>query len=315
MYAFSDHSTVCFFGDSITHNGRWLRRIQSYYLQKGIRFEMYNCGIGGDTADLGYARMDETLLNHNPTDVVINFGMNDAKIHLYRVEDITDDVIRERREAIDTCLASLEKIAQRLEALNIRMIFCSPTPCDELSEVPELPYGGQAALQEIGGRVRQLAKRYGGHFVDLNGEMLRVLKHIHRQGGRVIEADRVHPDPMGDEIMAQIFLRAQGFDVEVCDRMEQLAELARRPYSAWEEKRFKLEQSSKKTDYIEWIMYRTHRDDPAYIRRDLLENKLPAETNEWVYNCMAAYLLRYDETRKLQEELIAHTKTIYTADI
>ena len=79
MYKFEENSTVCFFGDSITYNGLWLRRIYSYYRNVlGKKFELYNCGVPGSTATEALGRMDEALLNFHPTDVVIMFGMNDV---------------------------------------------------------------------------------------------------------------------------------------------------------------------------------------------------------------------------------------------
>lgn len=257
MYRFSEGSVVCFFGDSITHYGNWMRRVYDYYLNTlGIKCEMYNCGVPGDNAGDAYNRLELTVLPLKPTDVVISFGMNDVERSLYDGRDVTDEVVAARRAKIDECVANIGKIADRLTVMGVRVIFATPTPYDELTDVAEYCYTGvAAALKEVGDRVRLLSRNYGGHYVDFNTQFTAALVDMHARGLAPIQPDRVHPTPAGMELMAQIFLSAQGLDVAVDADLEALTALAEQPYGEAEQKRYELELKAKSADFLIWCLF------------------------------------------------------------
>ncbi len=310
MYQFEDQSTVCFFGDSITANGWWLRRIYSYYRNYlGKKFELYNCGVPGNTATEALGRMEETLLIFNPTDVVIMFGMNDVG-GTYGIQKLTDGHIMTRRRRIDNCLASLNEIATKLAEKEIRIIFCTPTPYDELSENGEkVSSGVAAALAEISGRVYQLADKFGGHVVDFNSEMYKVMKKHFKEDFSMVNADRIHPEPCGHELMAQLFLKAQGFDIDVSSESEILMAMTDKPFDDWENKRFELEQSAKMNDFVNWALCPTIKSSDV-IRR-IVENYPEKYANEYMKEHFEYYLKKDDQTEENIKKLIEFTRKIY----
>ena len=70
---------VCFFGDSITHDGTFIKELYQHYLNSDKemgRVEMYNVGISGDRASQALKRVDDELMYYDPDIVVMMFGMN-----------------------------------------------------------------------------------------------------------------------------------------------------------------------------------------------------------------------------------------------
>ena len=289
MYQFTKDSVVCFVGDSITANGGWIRRIYEYYrLEEKIPCKLLNCGVPGDSAANALFRLEETVFPLQPTDVVLAFGMNDARIYLYDDRPVDDRRCLERRRAIDSCIEFLREIAGNFARRNIRVTFCTPTPYDELQtcDVPAL-LGAAAALQEIGCRIRALAQEFGGHVIDLNTPFNRLLLQLYKKDQTVIGPDRVHPLPEGHEFMARVFLRDQGFPVEIPETLEALQTMAAQPHDAWEEQRFRLEALAGADLYIRWNYCFGMQDLKAVDQH--LARRLPSETNPFIRDKMNAY--------------------------
>ena len=76
---FPANSRVCFLGDSLTSGSLWVHMIFDQYLKLCPEYSVriYDCGIGGGTADYGLARLEDDLYTFDPTHVVIMYGEND----------------------------------------------------------------------------------------------------------------------------------------------------------------------------------------------------------------------------------------------
>lgn len=309
MHQFKDGDRVCFFGDSITHAGYFIRRVYDYYRNTlGVKLEMYNCGVSGNHAFHAIARMEKSLLNFEPTHVVVNFGMNDCGMWLYDGRKVDDECIRQRREQIDGCLKNLKTIADTLTEKGINVIFCVPTIYDELTESDSFCLEGhQAGLKEFGDRVKVLAENYGGNVIDFNKPMLELNKKLFKEGKTLINDDRIHPSLCGHEFMAQIFLKEQGFDIKLAESLEELEEIANKPYDEWETRRFDLEQESKASEWVDLCMFYNLTEE------EILE-KLPEfikkETNQYVIGCCNNYIEKRHLRPTLYKELLEYTKSI-----
>jgi len=310
MYRFSKDSVVCFFGDSITANGGWIRRIYDYYrLTEKIPCKFINCGVPGDNATNGQFRMEDTVFIHNPTDVVVAFGMNDVRIYLYNDDPLDERRSLERRRAIDSCIDSLRSIANRCAQRNVRVHFCTPTPYDELQncDAPVLR-GAAAALQEIGCRIRAMAAEFGGHVVDFNTPFNQLLLNLYKKDQTVIGPDRVHPLPEGHEFMGRVFLRDQGFDVAVPETLEQLQAMVAEPHDAWEEQRFELETQANADCYIRWNACFGMQD--MQIIDENLSRRIPNETNPYVRSRMESFARDRVTAPEYREKLKQFLETV-----
>ena len=310
MKPFEKNDVVCFYGDSITHAGKWMRRIYAAHRAAGIPIELYNCGVAGTNATTARGARQDLLFCHQPTVVVFMFGMNDVGRHLYDGRPADGGVIVERRMRIDGCVISTEQMARELKNKGVRLVFCTPTPYDELSEREEKCYTGvAAAVHEIGERVTALAAELGADVVDFNGKMTEHLKEWFKIGDSFIGADRVHPDARGHELMASIFLEEQGFDSAKDKTPAELAALADTPYDAWEEKRYELEQHAKSQDLFEWSMMAGVRSKE--IRRKEMEILVKNEAEpEWIRELADKYLHSGFDRDTAMAALIDFTKTV-----
>ena len=315
MHQFKENSTVCFAGDSITCRGWWMRSVYEYYrINRGIKLEMYNCGVEGDTATKFLSRLDETVLCHNPTDVVIAFGMNDVCHELYDSDEPSDEIIKARRGKIECGLLSLRKLASDLISKGIGVIFCTPTPYDELTVNDEVrcKKGIQDALGEISRGIKEICLEYDLKCVDFRSFITEVMERGASLGESPIEADRVHPKNEIQELMAQLFLKNQGFDIQPETDMEVLKSALGRQRDEWEEKRYELERKAKQNDLINWSLFSPEKNRDILLKKakEYLEGK---NVDAYIAGCIRNYFETCAQTKGDMQKLVEHTKSIYGA--
>lgn len=308
MNTFKENEVICFFGDSITHVGSWIRRVYQYHLETAsIKCKIYNCGVSGLDAGKALMIAEDTVYSKNPDKIIISFGMNDVTVPLYDGRDADGSTILERRFKTDQCVDNIRKIADLAIARGKEIILCTPTPYDELSDCEgPCAEGVNAALREVAERVRLLAKGYNCTLVDFHSEFFRILKKLYKTNQKLLIEDRTHPKLQGYELMAQIFLRAQGFDVPLSGTYEQLDSLSLRGYSEWEQERFRLEAMAKAADFVEFCLF-TGIKDTNYIKTNV-EKNMKTEKSEYILNCYNDYLYKYDEIQECKKQLDSHTK-------
>src|SRR5262245_57715418 len=78
-FALKDGDSVVFLGDSITAARTYGKIVENFTLlrfpERKIRF--FNAGQGGDTMSGCLQRLDRDVFVHNPTAVIVAFGVND----------------------------------------------------------------------------------------------------------------------------------------------------------------------------------------------------------------------------------------------
>lgn len=221
---YTNGDVVVFFGDSITHGGRYHEYVSDYYATRfpeaSIRF--VNSGIGGDTAGAAFKRIPEDVAEYSPTHVAFHFGMNDVGRWLYLPETTSRELAERER-----CQAAYRENMKRLvsgvrkAAPNAKFTYLTPTPYEDAAVVTNAPKTGWASVNQIGcnlglslmaGYVIASAERDKADFVDwysaLNGFRLR-----HQKDDKFfsfVRPDRVHPDELGHSVMAWEFLKRQG---------------------------------------------------------------------------------------------------------
>lgn len=310
MAQFNKDSVVCFFGDSITANGTWIRRVYDYYrLEKKIPCRFYNCGVGGDRAEHALWRMEETVFCYEPTDVVVAFGMNDCGYTIYGQNPLTDKGVLDRRRLLDTCISNLRRIVMKSASRGVRVTFCTPTLPDELSEGPtQIYYGAGAALMELSLRIRTLAEEFGLDVVDFHFPFRQMQLKLFREGQTMVCPDRIHPVAEGHELMARLFLQAQGFDVALPDSWEQLQSLAQVPHDEWENRRYQLETEANCNMYVEWDFGFGKKSKEAM--ENAVAAQLQVEEREYIRGRLEHYLESRDQLPVRRQALIDHTNTV-----
>jgi len=212
---FQSGDVVALIGDSITHGRKWHRYVYSYYLtrfpERQIRF--VNEGIAGDSAGGALRRLDWDILPHHPNAAVIFLGMNDVGRGYYKA-NADAATIAARQTALDNYRKNMHELAAKLLANGVkRLVFCTPSPYDDTAQLEAENFPGvNGALAQCGRIGGELAAKYGGAVIDLNGPMTAL--NLERQKAdpkfTLIGPDRVHPGDAGMMVIAYEFLRAQG---------------------------------------------------------------------------------------------------------
>jgi lysophospholipase L1-like esterase len=213
--AFVAGDRVCFIGDSITHSGFYSDDILLFYATRlpKARFEIFNCGISGDTALGAVRRFESDIAVHRPTVATIMLGMNDVRRDLYDEIRTGEENREQQRRALELHAAKMETLAGQLDALGCRIIFLTPSIYDQTAKLPEKNYlGVNDALAACAELDRALASRHKGWVVDFNGQMARINAEaqVKDPSFTITSSDRVHPGEPGHLVMTYLMLKTQG---------------------------------------------------------------------------------------------------------
>lgn len=218
-WQFRHGDRVCFIGDSITHRGLWHHYLETFYLTRFPKYNLtfINCGIGGDTTGSLLKRLDYDVLIHKPTVAVIMIGMNDSKNEYYQEQHTETELVAQRQQIIERYRADYQLLIEKLNAAGTqRLILVTPTPYDQTAQL-ERPvwFGKNDTLQLLAEEVRMLASQHQTLLVDF----FKPLQQINLRVQKITPAftlsgqDRVHPEALGHELMAVLFLQTQQFGV------------------------------------------------------------------------------------------------------
>ena len=195
---FRSHDTICFLGDSVTGLGMW----EAEVLEHLNGAKIYNCGVPGGDSQGAIDRLYHNCLSHTPTYVVIMFGMNDIRRALYKTKGNEE----EKQKNMEIYFNNMRTLVERCIEARTKVILCTPTPYDDVSDKTELNLYCNAPLAKCAEFIRELAKEKEVFCVDFHKYMSEILQSDYD----IIEQDRVHPTERGMHIMAQLFMRETG---------------------------------------------------------------------------------------------------------
>lgn len=191
------------FGDSVTgiyyHSGG--RSAYPELLAEALKerhpateIVVHNSGLSGHTTTNGLARLQQTVLVHDPHLVTVMFGLND-------VAKGTPELYRK----------NLAEIVRKCRAAGAEVILCTP---NAVSETPERPVAKVAAFAEI---ARAVASELGVPFCDPHAE-LEGLRTREPEAWRLSMSDEIHPNLLGHRRLAETLLaRIEGEKVALPD--------------------------------------------------------------------------------------------------
>ncbi len=214
---FKDGDRVCFFGDSITHGGRFHSYVYEYYLTRfpDATIHFFNAGVAGDSAGGAQGRLIEDVASKKPTAVAFMFGMNDVGRGNYVAEPSAEQRDRQKK-AIDYYATAMERLVARVraEAGDPRLIFLTPSPFDQtcVNDRNNNQPGCNDGLALCTKIVCEQATTNQGLLVDFHTPMTAFNLEQQKQNPAytIIGPDRVHPSEPGHLMMAWLFLKAQG---------------------------------------------------------------------------------------------------------
>ena len=204
---------VALLGDSITHHGYYPQYLQLFLEARhpGSGIRIFNCGIGGNTAAAGRARLRADVLPREPDRILIGFGINDTAFWEVRDDAIASNALW-RAELNARYRANLARLADEAKATGCRTELLLMPPFDTNSTVKAVnnPYIG-GALSAMCETVRGTSREKGIGMADFHSAFAEI------NAGRPVpplQYDRVHPGKVGNFLMASLLLAASGEPAE-----------------------------------------------------------------------------------------------------
>lgn len=224
---FKDGQNVCFYGDSITHGGRFHYVIFDYYLTRfpDAKIRMFNAGVAGDSAGGAMSRIEEDVFSQKPDVVVLMFGMNDVGRGNF-VTNPSEGQLKAQQNALDGYARNMQKLTEMLQAeLHPSFIFITPSPFDDTgtNDRNNNQPGCNGGLGKCAEIVKALAAQTAEQIADSKTAQTVEVVDFHAPMTAfnlkmqaddplytIVGPDRVHPGAPGHLMMAWLFLKEQG---------------------------------------------------------------------------------------------------------
>ncbi|MEZ0275743.1 MAG: exo-alpha-sialidase, partial [Roseimicrobium sp.] len=192
--------TIVAFGDSTTAP-RGTTTVYATTLQEELlNVRVINAGIGGNTTSVARQRFERDVLSHKPKLVILQFGINDSAVDVWKSPPAT-----EPRVKLERYVENLEYFIQTLKTGGAKVILMGPNPLrwtPKLKEMygkppydPENPEGFNGLLVKYSDAAATVARKMEVPFIDVQKAYR---DHAQKNG---IEIEKLLPDGMhpGDD--------------------------------------------------------------------------------------------------------------------
>ncbi|QDU36131.1 putative rhamnogalacturonan acetylesterase YesY [Maioricimonas rarisocia] len=221
-HLFADDATIVTFGDSTTAP-RGKLTVYSDLLVRELptaarKVQVINAGIGGNNTDMARKRFEKDVLAHDPDVVIIQFGINDAAVDVWKSPPATQP-----RVDLDRYRENLKHFITTLRARGTHVILMTPNP---LRWTPSLkqrygrpPYdpddedGFNLLLREYAAAARRVADQHDVPLVDVD----RAFHDYDRQPGQSLAdllLDGMHPNERGQRMIADLLIKELQSDTD-----------------------------------------------------------------------------------------------------
>ncbi|NDG71349.1 MAG: hypothetical protein EBY32_08610 [Proteobacteria bacterium] len=185
--------------------------LEQTFQEKNIPIEVINAGVPGNTTALALQRFQKDVLDHNPSLVVIQFGINDSAVDVWK-----DPPIEKPRVELPAYLTNMESMIDRIRDQNGEVILMSPQRLSWSKKTRELygkpPYvsddkeGFNVILDTYVAGLRELAVRKNVRFIDIN---VAYSKHPSDSGepySELLNQDGMHPNDKGHKLVFDLLI-------------------------------------------------------------------------------------------------------------
>lgn len=204
--------SIVMFGDSTTAfrpgavKQVYSVRVQRALASAGSPLTVVNAGVGGNTTADAKARFERDVLRLRPKLVVIQFGINDAAVDVWRKPPATKP-----RVPLKQFAANLRGMIAAARKRGIKVVLMTANPLRWTPKLKRLygkpPYDPKAAdgfdrpLQRYNAKVRDLAKEMKVPLVDVHAAFEESAKKSGRPVGELL-LDGMHPNDAGHKLIA-----------------------------------------------------------------------------------------------------------------
>lgn len=123
------------FGDSTTAVRGKVRIYTDLLAEKFPEYKFINSGVPGNTTRMAKARFEKDVLSHKPDIVIIQFGINDSTVDVWKKTPAPDS-----RVPLSEYEANLKYFISQLRKINCRIILMTPNPMCWTKKLKEM-YG------------------------------------------------------------------------------------------------------------------------------------------------------------------------------
>ncbi|WP_029190679.1 exo-alpha-sialidase [Verrucomicrobium spinosum] len=197
--------TIVAFGDSTTAP-RGAVTVYPLLLQEELRqVQVINAGVPGNTTTMARQRFESDVLAKNPEMVIIQFGINDSAVDVWKQPAATVP-----RVALETYEANLRYFVQSLKARKAAVVLMTPNPLRwtaRLKEMygrapylPDEPDGFNVTLNPYAEKVRLIAAEEKVELVDVPPAMAARAAEMKGSLDQLL-ADGMHPNDEGHRVV------------------------------------------------------------------------------------------------------------------
>ncbi len=188
-------------------------RLQHALLGMGSSLNVYNAGKGGNTTVAAKARLERDVLQHKPRVVVMQFGINDSAIDVWKNPPAV-----EPRVSISEFTANLREMIERARSRGAKVILMTTNPLRWTPRLKEVygkpPYDPDSAdgfdtptLAKYNGAIRAVAKELEISLVDVRAAF-EAYDSKPDQSLDELLLDGMHPNDKGHALIAELLLPA-----------------------------------------------------------------------------------------------------------
>lgn len=210
---------IVMFGDSTTaYRDGSVQKVYSVRIDEALQsigssLTVHNAGIGGNTTRDALKRFDRDVLRHQPKLIVMQFGINDAAIDVWKKPPAT-----EPRVPLAEYITNLRELIRLARERKAKVILMTTNPVRWTSKLRELygkpPYNPEAEdgfesarLVAYNDAVRALAKELAVPLVDVRAAYPAfAAQHKTTQDGLLL--DGMHPSDLGHQLVSDLLLPA-----------------------------------------------------------------------------------------------------------
>ncbi len=212
---FASETIIVAFGDSTTApRGKlqvFTRLLESELALKEVDTQIINSGVGGNNTNQARKRFQKDVLTHRPDVVIIQFGINDAAVDVWKKPPATVP-----RVDLELFEENLTHFVTTLQSKGSEVILMTPNPCRWTSKLKELygkpPYqpdqvdGFNVLLSEYANAARRIAKQNDAALIDV----YRLFQDYDKQPQQAVDdllLDGIHPNADGHRLIAELILK------------------------------------------------------------------------------------------------------------